>query len=146
MRSTPCVGICSTTYGDLVCRGCKRFSHEIVAWNVYTDDQRERVWTAAAALRDAGTAAFVTVSDERCCVRSAGIAASNCAQRVAAFARAMNCCGARRAIWRSVNDIGLVALDASRVEPIAVRDAIDTEFHLRSVAYYEHSFHTPVDS
>ncbi|MEC9132488.1 MAG: DUF1289 domain-containing protein, partial [Pseudomonadota bacterium] len=23
-RPTPCVGICSTTYGDLVCRGCKR--------------------------------------------------------------------------------------------------------------------------
>ncbi len=27
---TPCVGMCSTTYGDLVCRGCRRFSHEIV--------------------------------------------------------------------------------------------------------------------
>ncbi len=27
-----------------ICRGCKRFAHEIVAWNGYTDDQRERVW------------------------------------------------------------------------------------------------------
>ena len=65
MRSTPCVGICSTTYGDLVCRGCKRFSHEIVAWNVYTEDQRERVWSRLHALRDQATAVFVTVSDEQ---------------------------------------------------------------------------------
>ena len=27
---TPCVGICSTTYGDDVCRGCKRFSFEVI--------------------------------------------------------------------------------------------------------------------
>ncbi|MCF8976542.1 DUF1289 domain-containing protein, partial [Pseudomonas edaphica] len=26
---TPCVGLCSTVYGDLVCRGCKRFHHEV---------------------------------------------------------------------------------------------------------------------
>ena len=43
-RPTPCVGICSTTFGDLVCRGCKRFSHEIVDWNSYDDAQKETIW------------------------------------------------------------------------------------------------------
>ncbi|MCZ6890305.1 MAG: DUF1289 domain-containing protein, partial [Gammaproteobacteria bacterium] len=43
MRRTPCIGICSTTYGDLVCRGCKRYAHEIVDWNRYTEDQRSRI-------------------------------------------------------------------------------------------------------
>ena len=33
---TPCVGICSTTYGDDVCRGCKRFSFEVINWNAFT--------------------------------------------------------------------------------------------------------------
>ena len=37
---SPCVGICSTTYGDLVCRGCRRFAHEIVGWNGYTEEQK----------------------------------------------------------------------------------------------------------
>lgn len=37
---SPCVGICSTTYGDLVCRGCRRFSHEIVGWNGYSEEQK----------------------------------------------------------------------------------------------------------
>ena len=31
--STPCLGICSTTYGDDVCKGCKRFVHEVISWN-----------------------------------------------------------------------------------------------------------------
>ncbi|MCA4075779.1 DUF1289 domain-containing protein, partial [Pseudomonas kurunegalensis] len=29
---TPCVGLCSTVYGDTVCRGCKRFHHEVINW------------------------------------------------------------------------------------------------------------------
>ncbi len=41
---TPCVGLCSTVYGDQVCRGCKRFSHEIVDWNRYSESQRAAVW------------------------------------------------------------------------------------------------------
>lgn len=33
---TPCIGICSTTsVGDSICRGCKRFSSEVIDWNGY---------------------------------------------------------------------------------------------------------------
>ena len=32
---TPCIGICSTVYGDEVCRGCKRHYREIIDWNRY---------------------------------------------------------------------------------------------------------------
>ena len=49
---TPCVGICSTTYGDLVCRGCKRFSHEVVQWNGYDKDQQGLIWNRLTSLRD----------------------------------------------------------------------------------------------
>ena len=41
--STPCLGICSTTYGDNVCKGCKRFAHEVINWNKYTIAQKELV-------------------------------------------------------------------------------------------------------
>ncbi len=40
---TPCVGVCSTVYGDRVCRGCKRFAHEIIRWNAYSDDERAAI-------------------------------------------------------------------------------------------------------
>ncbi|MCH7672363.1 MAG: DUF1289 domain-containing protein [Proteobacteria bacterium] len=33
---TPCIGICSTTsFGDVVCRGCRRYSFEVINWNSY---------------------------------------------------------------------------------------------------------------
>ncbi|HRF88738.1 MAG TPA: DUF1289 domain-containing protein, partial [Pseudomonadales bacterium] len=40
---TPCIGVCSTGIGDTVCRGCKRFSHEVIAWNAYSQDERRAV-------------------------------------------------------------------------------------------------------
>lgn len=42
--NTPCVGICSTVYGDNVCRGCKRFSSEIINWNAYDNIQKQDVF------------------------------------------------------------------------------------------------------
>lgn len=41
--STPCLGICSTTYGDNVCKGCKRFVHEVINWNKYAALEKEVV-------------------------------------------------------------------------------------------------------
>ncbi len=37
---TPCIGVCSTGIGDSVCRGCKRFSHEVIQWNSFTEEQK----------------------------------------------------------------------------------------------------------
>lgn len=145
MRSTPCVGICSTTYGDLICRGCKRFSHEIVAWNVYNDDQRERIWRRLYALRDQATAVFVRVSDEARLRDAGGAARVAIRPESSLLTLGYEVLRRRARDLHSLNAIGLTALDQHRAEPVAVRDAIDAEFHVRSVAYFEHSFHTPVD-
>jgi predicted Fe-S protein YdhL (DUF1289 family) len=40
---TPCIGVCSTGIGDVVCRGCKRFAHEVIDWNGYTVEQHQLV-------------------------------------------------------------------------------------------------------
>ena len=60
---TPCVGLCSTTFGDLVCRGCKRWSHEIVGWNGFDDAQKAQVVARLAQQRDACVAAFIAIDD-----------------------------------------------------------------------------------
>lgn len=31
-RLSPCIGFCSTVYGDDVCRGCNRYFEEVVQW------------------------------------------------------------------------------------------------------------------
>ena len=41
---TPCIGICSTTsLGDRVCRGCKRYAVEVIDWNSYDDRAKKAV-------------------------------------------------------------------------------------------------------
>ncbi|EED33110.1 conserved hypothetical protein [gamma proteobacterium NOR5-3] len=40
---TPCIGVCSTGIGDSVCRGCKRFAHEVIHWNGYSEEQKRIV-------------------------------------------------------------------------------------------------------
>lgn len=40
---TPCIGVCSTGIGDSVCRGCKRFDHEVIQWNGFTQAQKAAI-------------------------------------------------------------------------------------------------------
>jgi len=43
---TPCIGICSTTsFGDRICRGCKRFGFEVINWNQYSEQEKRAVLT-----------------------------------------------------------------------------------------------------
>ena len=42
--NTPCVGICSTVYGDDICRGCKRSSQEVIDWNAYSTEAKEEIF------------------------------------------------------------------------------------------------------
>lgn len=41
---TPCIGICSTIYGDEICRGCKRTYQEVIDWNTYSEQQQSTVF------------------------------------------------------------------------------------------------------
>lgn len=40
---TPCIGVCSTSIGASVCHGCKRFAHEVIHWNGYSEEQKQIV-------------------------------------------------------------------------------------------------------
>lgn len=44
IKNTPCVGICSTVYGDQVCRGCMRFYDEVIDWNRFDYQKKESVY------------------------------------------------------------------------------------------------------
>ncbi|OTG85912.1 hypothetical protein B9T31_10000 [Acinetobacter sp. ANC 4558] len=49
---TPCAGRCSTVFGDSVCRGCRRFNHEVIRWNTFTLEQQHTVWKRLDAQLD----------------------------------------------------------------------------------------------
>ena len=48
---TPCIGVCSTVFGDEVCRGCKRFQNEVINWNGYQDSQKIAVLSRLESLK-----------------------------------------------------------------------------------------------
>jgi len=61
---TPCIGICSTVFGDEVCRGCKRFLHEVIDWNTYNSEQKLLVKSRLEELSKQVLSGKIQVQDE----------------------------------------------------------------------------------
>lgn len=140
-RATPCVGICSTTFGDLICRGCKRFSHEIVQWNGYNQDQRDVIWQRLFELRRQAVAAAVQVVDQDrfmayCEVRKLP---PEVPWELAAYEVL------RTIVVRDQDpaEFGLQSL--SGLPTLVLLRAIDADTLHRSQAHYEHSFRVAAD-
>ncbi|WP_021029101.1 DUF1289 domain-containing protein [Litchfieldella anticariensis] len=60
---SPCVGMCSTTVGDRVCRGCQRHDGEIREWFGFSDRERELRMLALDTLREQVAGRFLCVVD-----------------------------------------------------------------------------------
>lgn len=60
---TPCIGICSTIYGDEVCRGCKRFYQEIIDWNGFSDKSKIAILARLDEQISQIMQCFVTITD-----------------------------------------------------------------------------------
>ncbi|MFC3285154.1 DUF1289 domain-containing protein [Litchfieldella rifensis] len=60
---SPCVGLCSTTVGDPVCRGCQRHDAEIREWFSLLDRERELRMAELDALREQVAEHFFRVFD-----------------------------------------------------------------------------------
>lgn len=61
--ASPCVGLCSTTVGDRVCRGCQRSDTEIRDWFGYDATERRRRMDDLDALRTGVAEQFLQVRD-----------------------------------------------------------------------------------
>lgn len=64
MIETPCIGICSTVYGDDVCRGCKRRFDEVIHWNGLDDNARGDIWKRLNQQASQAIEGLVVISDE----------------------------------------------------------------------------------
>ena len=134
----PCVGLCSTVYGDLVCRGCKRFHHEVVNWNRYSDEEKRAVWNRLEVLLAQVMMAKLEVFD-------APLLRRQLEQRQIRFVPEQSpYCWAYQLIARGsrmINQVeayGLALLPEFRGWPLPdLRDAIDKEFFILSEAHYE---------
>jgi predicted Fe-S protein YdhL (DUF1289 family) len=133
------VGICSTTYGDLVCRGCKRFAHEIDQWNGYESDQRMLVWERLFKLREGAFLAHAQIIDEEIVVERAQsfrvadlelLSPLNIAYEVVRRA-------GRATDFAALGLVPHLPADTASV----LYERIEQELYGRSLAQYEHDFH-----
>ena len=135
-KASPCIGICSTTYGDLVCRGCKRFAHEVVGWNGYAKQQRAAILQRLAELRDGALQRQITRAQlSELCAAAASLPLAN-ADQMGPEARAYE---ALRSLARQRLPLPWPS-EAPALTPLQLLTRIDREFYERSLAWYERSF------
>ena len=140
-RRTPCRNVCSTTYGDVVCRGCKRFSHEINQWNRLSEARQERIWKRLASIYDESISACVRVSDVQLFnSQSQEILDDSQPSMASAIYELLQRADA------SVSELGLTPVDASdRISAMQLFEEIEEEIYQRSLAYFQYSFKQTID-
>ena len=144
---TPCVGICSTALGDPVCRGCKRFNHEVTQWNGYTSGEKQNVVNRIAELLQQVLSRYIEitniaklktfVSKRRKLVNKLDI---NSTDAEWAYTTIEWLAG-KMAEQETLTSVGLILKSEYRhLDPIGLFKAIDEDFYDLCLAYYDANF------
>lgn len=134
---TPCVGICSTTYGDTVCRGCRRYLHEVIDWNRYGDSEKRLVWQRLdGLLAQVLPRYFELVDAERLRTRLEALRIPFRSDGSAwTWVNALLKAAARQE--PDLAEFGLLRVDTSGKTLAELRERINAELHTLASAYYE---------
>jgi predicted Fe-S protein YdhL (DUF1289 family) len=144
---TPCIGVCSTGIGDAVCRGCKRYAHEVIHWNSYSDAQKRLISARLDQLLAQIVAAKLTVFDAQL------LESQLKAQQVRYSAHMSPLVWVFELLRAGANQIdeprqfGFIVDDNYRELGMpALREQIDHEFFILSEAHYQRYIHVTADA
>ena len=135
--STPCIGICSTTFGDDVCKGCKRFSHEITNWGKFSTDERAVVNSRLEQFKTTILKEKFTISDSELFESKMNEFSINFNSSLEPITWIFDLLRASSNKDLNVNDFGVEILPAfSDLSLIELRDLINQEMLQLSEAHY----------
>ena len=135
--STPCIGICSTTFGDDVCKGCKRFSHEITNWGKFSTDERAVVNSRLEQFKTTILEEKFTISDNELFESKMNEFSINFNSSLEPITWIFDLLRASSNKDLNVNDFGVEILPAfSDLSLIELRDLINQEMLQLSEAHY----------
>lgn len=135
---TPCIGLCSTVFGDTVCRGCKRFHHEVINWNGYSDEEKQSVWLRLEMLLVQVMTAKLEVFDEALLLKQLEQRQIRFVPQQSAYCWAYQLLARGARVITQLEAYGIVLLPEFRDWELPdLRDAIDREFFLLSEAHFE---------
>ncbi len=135
---TPCIGVCSTGLGDSVCRGCKRFEHEVIDWNSYSMPQKWAIDNRLAHLLKQVVSSHLTLVDEALLLQQMQLQQIRFSEHRCGYCALFELL---RAGASQINDFSEYGFSINKVSErlslIQIRDAIDKEFYQLSVAHFE---------
>ena len=135
--STPCIGICSTTFGDDVCKGCKRFSHEITNWGKFSTDERAVINSRLEQFKTTILEEKFTISDSELFESKMNEFSINFNSSLEPITWIFDLLRASSNKDLNVNDFGVEILPAfSDLSLIELRDLINQEMLQLSEAHY----------
>jgi len=141
---TPCIGVCSTGIGDSVCRGCKRFSHEVIDWNSYTEPQKRAVDERLSGFLSQCVSNKLKVSDPALLKWQLEVQKIRFDERHDEYCWVFSLLKAGAGQIASTVDYGFeVDLRYRDMPLLQLREAIDQEFYILSEAHYERYMMSP---
>ena len=141
---TPCIGVCSTGIGDSVCRGCKRFCHEVIDWNSYTQEQKRMVDARLSGFLSQCTSNKLRVVDSALLAWQLQVQQIDYAPAHDEYCWVYSLLKAGAGQIENTGDFGFeVDLRYRDTTLAALREMIDREFYILSQAHYDRYMKTP---
>ena len=141
---TPCIGVCSTGIGDNVCRGCKRFIHEVIDWNSYTEAQKQAVDGRLSDFLSRCVSNKLRVSDKALLKWQLTVQQIRFVEHHDEYCWVFSLLKAGAGQIGNPPDYGFeVDISYRELPLIDLRDRIDQEFYILSEAYFERYMLSP---
>jgi len=141
---TPCIGVCSTGIGDSVCRGCKRFSHEVINWNTYSEPQKRAVDARLSGFLSQCVSNKLRVRDKALLKWQLDVQKVRYVEHHDEYCWVFSLLKAGAGQIDKTTDFGFeVEADYRNVSLARLREEIDREFFLLSEAHYDRYMMTP---
>lgn len=140
---TPCVGICSTTYGDDVCRGCKRFIHEVINWNSFNPEEKESVWKRLEKLKTLIMQSKISIINETLMEEKIEELQLKINSDLNSLSKAFEIVKLTSKSFDDLNEFGIKIVNKD-VSLIDLKEEIEKELYDLSMAHFKRYFVEPI--
>ncbi len=141
---TPCIGVCSTGIGDSVCRGCKRYMHEVASWNGYTEDERVAISLRLDKLLVQVLESRIEVFDEALLLHQLQAQRVRYHHEQSSLSWVFSLIKAGASQITRLEDFGARVLPAYKhMSLVDLKKMVDEDFFVLSTVHYERYFSSP---
>ena len=141
---TPCIGVCSTGLGDDVCRGCKRFSFEVINWNAFKPEERESVWKRLEKLKSQIMASRLKVFDPKKLEESINHFQLKIRDDLNDLSKAFEVIKQVSESFKNLDEFGIRVFEKNKSLAL-LKEEIENELYVLSKAHYEKYFIEPLN-